>query len=393
MLFIENMDIKQNFDLIKNNIFFNEIPEEQIKQIVDSATFKTLSKNETFNPFLNKEQLCLILNGMGKLFDKIENTTYDIGLISDQDILNKHALIGSGESTLQIQALQPMELLLVDIKLIRSFEKEDHKLYSQLIKNTLKSALSTQQESFNYLTIQNEQKQQLLQAQVQAGRFIVVSILMLIGYVFLMGVLDYINKLVGNSIVATSLLIIGGLLLLRNLFVYSHVPLKEYGFHLNHWKKDSTEAILWTIPFLTLFTLAKYAAVLYYPEVVGHKVLEFGDRVQEDGIGIIMLIGFSYTLGTFIQEVICRAGIQGSLNNLLQGKNANFFSVLISTTFFAVLHYHFHPVVAILIMIPGLFWSIMYQKQRGLLGVTISHALVGLWGTLVLNGLSMDKLS
>ena len=314
-------------------------------------------------------------------------------VVSNQYILNKHALVGNYSSTLQIHALQPMQLLLVDIKLIKSFEKKNEKLYIQLIKNAFTSSLHTQKESFSYLTIQNEQKQELLKSQAQAGRFIVLSILLLISYVFAMGILDYINKLMGNSTIASCLMIFAGILLLYNLFASSHIPLKKYGFHLNNWKKDSIEAILWTIPFLALFTLGKYIAMLYYPEIIGDKLLEFGDRVQNEGLGILTLIAVVYTAGTFIQEVICRAGIQGSLNLLLQGKNASLLSVLISTIFFAVLHYHFHPIIAGLIIFPGLLFSILYQKQRGLLGVTISHALVGLWGTHVLNGLNIIRLS
>ena len=64
-------------------------------------------------------------------------------------------------------------------------------------------------------------------------------------------------------------------------------------------------------------------------------------------------------------------------------------AIVLSNVVFSVTHLHLGWICALSSFIPGLFWGWMYYRQRSLVGVSISHVLIGVWLMDVLDLTSM----
>jgi membrane protease YdiL (CAAX protease family) len=51
---------------------------------------------------------------------------------------------------------------------------------------------------------------------------------------------------------------------------------------------------------------------------------------------------------------------------------------------FAATHTHISPWFSLMAFVTGLMWGWLYARQRSLLGVFVSHTLVGIWAVKVL---------
>ena len=46
---------------------------------------------------------------------------------------------------------------------------------------------------------------------------------------------------------------------------------------------------------------------------------------------------------------------------------------------FSAAHLYVSPGLAVIAFVAGLFWGWLYARQSGLIGVSVSHVLLGLW--------------
>ena len=92
-----------------------------------------------------------------------------------------------------------------------------------------------------------------------------------------------------------------------------------------------------------------------------------------------------YAIFTFLQELVTRGVIQGTLMRFLGGKHVNLRAILLSTMVFAISHMHLpSPLFAASVILPSFFWGAMYARQKSLFGVTLSHVIIGLWFTQIM---------
>jgi membrane protease YdiL (CAAX protease family) len=88
-----------------------------------------------------------------------------------------------------------------------------------------------------------------------------------------------------------------------------------------------------------------------------------------------------YVLLSPMQEFVARGVIQGCLQHMLSGRHATWRAILVSNAVFSISHQHLGLGYALLVFVPGLFWGWLYQRHRSLVGVSVSHVLIGLWVT------------
>jgi membrane protease YdiL (CAAX protease family) len=86
-----------------------------------------------------------------------------------------------------------------------------------------------------------------------------------------------------------------------------------------------------------------------------------------------------YVVLAAVQEFLVRGVLQGSLQEFLTGRHVIWKSILISNLLFSTLHLHLSVSFALMAFLPGLFWGWLYSRHRTLIGVTISHILIGAW--------------
>jgi CRP/FNR family cyclic AMP-dependent transcriptional regulator len=79
------------------------------------------------------------------------------------------------------------------------------------------------------------------------------------------------------------------------------------------------------------------------------------------------------------QELIYRGGVQGPLSHFLTGRGRSWLAIIGANIIFSAAHLYVSPGLAVMAFLAGLFWGWLYARQRGLIGVSVSHILLGFW--------------
>jgi hypothetical protein len=95
----------------------------------------------------------------------------------------------------------------------------------------------------------------------------------------------------------------------------------------------------------------------------------------------------TYSLFCILQEIILRSALQHSLIHFLTGRFAKTRIIATTTLIAAATHLHLKSLAfPLLIIVPNIFWCLLYDKHRSLLCVSVSHILIGVWALFILGG-------
>lgn len=208
-------------------------------------------------------------------------------------------------------------------------------------------------------------------------RFVVYVLIILALHDLCLGVLiqlKHLHHIPPSVITAVEVLVISAALfwMIRRM----GFPLRDFGLNLDRAAHNILESLAWTAGFC-FFLLAVKWLLINHVELFGKLPLFYhpkADRLAFQITGSVV-----YCLFSFFQVFIVHGALQAPLLLLLDGPRKVAQSVAVTTLVFASLHADMHYTFALLTLLPGLMWSLMYARQRSLLGVGISHALVGLW--------------
>lgn len=173
----------------------------------------------------------------------------------------------------------------------------------------------------------------------------------------------------------------------------SGYPLEFYGVTLKNWRKNAIEGILFTIPVLLFMVGLKWMLITTVSDLKKFSLFEFGDQPRsffhffqssDQQQHFLMYLGLYIALVP-LQEFIARGCLQSCLRNFFRSPNRAILAILTSNLLFGLFHglKTFTFVACAFAM--GIFWGWIYERQRSLVGPSISHALVGAWAFGVLN--------
>ena len=170
----------------------------------------------------------------------------------------------------------------------------------------------------------------------------------------------------------------------------SPYPLRSYGLTLAHWPRVSVEALVYSLPILVLATLLKLLAMKTMPALRDTPLIDirgvYAFGLHEFNLWLYIVLVVIYIVTTPAQEFFARSGLQASLDMLVPSEaKTNWTANVGANLFFSSAHAYLSLEFAIATFIPGLFWGWLFQKQRSLVGVSVSHAVIGLWIFFVLN--------
>jgi len=161
------------------------------------------------------------------------------------------------------------------------------------------------------------------------------------------------------------------------------LPLPVFGLRLKGWQADMRDALRWSLLVCALCTALKLACITFVDTYAELRL--FSPWVSPAGLGATLGAYALYLLFCPIQEFVARGVIQGCLQHMLSGRSAALRAILVSNAVFSVSHQHLGLGYALLVFVPGLFWGWLYLRHQTLFGVSISHLLIGLWVTGVLD--------
>ena len=216
-----------------------------------------------------------------------------------------------------------------------------------------------------------------LQRRVALSRFTIYMLILLPIYNIFIELIDtqlILSNLPTTFITSTELVFFAGIL--YAMIHQMKLPLALFGFNLNNAKKNIYESLVWSLIFCFILLLFKWFLINYVSSFAGLSLFYHNVKFSN---AIWILSAFIYVFFVVAQVFIMQGALQSSLIELISLPYATVFSVIIPTIIFVSLHIDLNIIYAIAVLPPGLFWAILYNRQRSLLGVTLSHMIIGIW--------------
>jgi CRP-like cAMP-binding protein/membrane protease YdiL (CAAX protease family) len=221
------------------------------------------------------------------------------------------------------------------------------------------------------------------QAREHAGRFIVLMFTMIATYNLAISALAVLPVAIHPPMTVLSfILAIWTVIPVLMLFRNSPFPLESYGLTLRHGGRVVFQALLWTAPLLILVVVVKWIWIRSDPALAGQPLFDPTESVPAPfSPGYYCFAIFLYSIHAPLQELVGRAGLQGTLQHLIPVApgRVNWKAILISDLLFSAAHVFIGFWFCVAAFVPGMFWGWMFSRQRSLLGVIASHIVVGIW--------------
>lgn len=86
-----------------------------------------------------------------------------------------------------------------------------------------------------------------------------------------------------------------------------------------------------------------------------------------------------YALFVPVQEIIARCGLQSLIRESLYGSDRyrTGTAIFVSNLIFAAAHVHLNVGIAVATFFGGVFWGWLFHRRRSIVGVSVSHIMIG----------------
>lgn len=361
---------------------FPPLPPEIMEELRANATMKNFAKGD----YLIRE------NEKGTSFFIIEEGEVEVlkdslpvGIVHKGEILGESALNGSWR-TASARAASPVRAIEISVKaLTQKLTKAQLAEIKTAILERLLDKLAKVNKLATFMIRQhfNDEK-----AKALMSRFIICVLILVFLYVFAIQSVTILNlTLVSSSLISIPILIICCATMF-GMMKQSNYPLKSFGFSLDNWGRHIGESILLTIPVMIGLVAIKWVLIKTLPVYSSLPLFHISPALNVGAGSVSPLASaflvLSYSLFVPVQEIIYRGAMQNSLEIFLSGKNKTTLAILVSNIPFSMIHFHLSVILVVTTYILGFFWGKMFARQRTLVGVSVSHFLIGLFAFFIL---------
>jgi CheY-like chemotaxis protein len=219
-----------------------------------------------------------------------------------------------------------------------------------------------------------ERVEAALHARVEMGSMFISVVVLMSVYAF---ILEFFKSALFLSLPSASTLeftfncFLEGTSLLFIIWILrsSRLRLSEFGVNAHGLKKMLLESLLVSAVVITcLIELKNY--ILHS----GHNPFPNQTLINWDYWSMTYV---TYIVVAPLQEFIARGVFQNSVARLLVSKRSAFWSILTTSVLFAALHLHTSIALGVAAFISSWLWGWMFARQRSLIGVGLSHFLIG----------------
>ncbi len=394
--------------LFQKNRFFRGLSDRQMHELLPLVRKISVSTGDYIvheGDLAN--DLFVIVEGEVDVIKKeaLSDQRHRLTKLNVEDVFGEMALIEHGTHSSSVRANKPTTLLALSVMDARTLSSEK-KIYASLVRQmkdmiTEVESLSHEQPTYSKLSanLASELSLRLRQAnevtvdslrgqlheaktRVQMGSFMINVFAMLIVYVFLLKAIStFGEKGISTAIISVPLIIVfaGALIVMMKSHGY---PYSFYGVTLKDWQRSSIEGVIASVPLVALCTVVKWFMVTFIAQFEGISLFHFTSGINSDYVGkvplfVVVVLPIIYLLFSPVQELIARGAMQSSLDEFLVGPNKKWWAIVVSNLLFCVTHLHVSIGMAVAVFIPGLVWGWLYTRHRSLVGVSISHMIVG----------------
>lgn len=311
-----------------------------------------------------------------------------LGVLEPGDWVGEMAHLEKGPRSASIRAFDDLQVVRLLLEELANSEPHQH-IYRKIAPKLSKRISQRLRQTDDILTVTLREKLELMMSSNQVSKTIIyMLILFAVFFNVVAAYNNYAGALKGTIkliFMPTSIAMFG--IAAVRLIQKSGYPLSFYGVTLHRGWRVAIEGFLFTLPILGLMTLFKWAVITNVPKFSDMSLISFTSNGKSTSE--ILIISAVYVLLSPLQELIVRGFLQSSFRNFFQGENRVFYAILSSNILFEVLHTANDLFLAIFSFIFGVFWGAMYEQQKSLIGVSISHIMIGWWCIFALDILAL----
>lgn len=393
-----------SLSLLKSNSLFAGVSDNDLENIASNIEERTYSSGQFIihEGENEKDEFYLIKSGEVEILKKAtedkQANNFRILIISTGETIGEIALLKDIPRTASARALSDTTVLVLPVDIlsklssIQSHYQAISENLAQLQKDlatpdpytilslNLAKELSKRLFNTNIVTADAlKEELKLSQIRIESGRFLITVISLIVIYAFCMSAINSYAKFIPTTtLIAIPIMITLSSSIIALIWTSSY-SFKDYGITLDNWKKYLIESIFWSLPVMLFIIILKWMLVQFG---MFSYVFECINRAYPANLSLSLKITYTlaYVAMVPLQELIARGTIQGSLQRFLIGKYKILAAIIVSNLMFSMMHLHISFLAASVIMIFGLFWGWMYSRQGTLVGVIISHILIGVFG-------------
>lgn len=360
---------------------FNGLSDEYKNNLWKLCERKIIKKGEEIiQKGQEGKEMFLIESGEFDVLDRDGDKEFLLNKISRGASVGVMALIESGKSTATLRASKDSVVYRLPFDAFdTAFGDTKNTPYATIMRNQLLQNINFLSEANNKTVSSLKNELAAAKKRLGFGRFVAFLLGSVTLYAFLLRMLlGTLQGKVDSTWISVSVLV-ACLMLYIPMMKFSGFSWATYGLTLKNWWPSLVESLWWTAIFLGVVTLLKLIGLWTIPSWKAAPLFSMYGFTRYESIGTaLMLIGI-YTVFAPVQELIARGAMQSSLHEFLAGKYATFWAIVLSTFMFTQTHLHLTPAYALSALIASLFWGVLYARQRTLLGVSVSHILIGIY--------------
>jgi len=363
------------------NSIFIALNHEQLEQLFASAELITLKKDDLLIQEGNTEKsFYYLVEGSVKIYKHSGHQEHILATLDKGETVGELVLIDDAPRSTSVSCLEDSKFYKFDaIKL-----KNDPTFAPLLPVLTTKIG----QQLSNRLRGTNEVAVAALKNKFLLSIFSIRIFILLALYALSLNLIEKSKQYFSSTtLLSLGLIIVFGTVML-SIIRQSGEPMKFYGFTWDNWRRNLLEGIGYSLPIMALILLIKWIVIsnittLHHIDLFDPDAGFYQGMVYSSKVYIVSML--LYMLFCPIQEIIVRGCVQTSLQNLLEGtpNRVKWKAILVSNLIFASAHSHTSLGFALSSFIPGLFWGWLFYRQKSLVGVSVSHLLIGVWAVFI----------
>ncbi|HAT1659513.1 TPA: cyclic nucleotide-binding domain-containing protein [Legionella pneumophila] len=332
----------------------------------------------------------IIVEGVAEIFKKTidefeEHNIHVIATLTKDEIVGEMALVENNRRSASVKAKTNLTVIEYPLEKV----KAKPKLNLILIKN-MAQILSRRLRFTNEVTVKNMQHAlNESMGRNALGAFIIVLLWIICLYTLSLHFLSIlIHELAALTTILSICLISVFAIAIIAAMRFTGLPYSRFGITLKNSWKNTLEAVLLTIPVMILLLMIKAFFIIGINNLNETSLFSgaelFSENQQIDWRYYITIM-FLYSLFAPVQELMTRSALQSTFFLFLPGEKLfrKWNAILLSNLIFATMHTHLGLNYTSLTFIAGLFWGWLFHRQQSLIGVSVSHIILGVWSMFI----------
>ena len=366
--------------LLSISEFFIECAPEDLQVLAANTRFRDYPPGgEIVREGDEAREVFIIQRGTVAVVKRGAGTTdHEFARLGAGDSFGEMALLDPGSRSATVRAVDAVRILVIPIDAVVALAKERPTFVpalvglARLVAVRLRITNSTAVESLDRALAEERTR-------VAMGKFTFLLIIAYSLYTWVLGTATQVKEALGRSELVTvpAIVVTAGILLW--FMKTSGYPASFFGVTLKNWARHALEAVAFTLPLMGVAVGIKLWMVANVPSMLGQPIFQMFATSAAGGAASTFnpWLTLAYIVFVPFQELIYRGGLQGALEHFLTGPWRAWMAILGSNIIFSAAHLYISPGLSVTAFVAGLFWGWLYSRQRGLVGVSISHVLLG----------------